>query len=452
MLIQVGAQVGWTMPVNDQFKTGMLSLKMKSFQITRAKVLINVGEFFGTIAGAASLEYFGSRNSILLSLHLMVVKWLIIFFAGSIAPVYFFLLLGGMTNAMSLCSFAIYLGEIIPNKIRGTIIAVVTSGYSIGLILGTLLDLYFNAKMFIAAQLIACCLAIYFFTWLHDTPYFLVRIGNLKKTERSIIAYFPFCNQVEKLSEIEMFVVNNSSDETKEKTKFELFREMLTDLKTPVMRKTMLTVLALFAMTNLSGSLSLSYEMILFFGVPNGYLWVYIIANLYLFLFICQIDTLGRRVAYVISSLCTSVGLIGLGIYYCLLGSYSNINFISWLPVIFIQFYIMGYLVGFMTVPFVVLSEIFPNNVKSFVTCIAILTLYLFSFIHRQVYKHITESLGISFALWFFGTISLFATPIVILFLPQTRKKSFLEIQYDLIVAQQIKEVTSKGYTIKEDV
>lgn len=87
-------------------------------------------------------------------------------------------------------------------------------------------------------------------------------------------------------------------------------------------------------------------------------------------------------------------------------------------------------MIGFHTIPWALLGEMYPLDVKGVAAGLTTCVGYIFSFAALQLYPvlfYITDSeMGI---FYFYALMSFFATLFVVLFLPETHKKSLLQIQ-----------------------
>lgn len=105
-----------------------------------------------------------------------------------------------------------------------------------------------------------------------------------------------------------------------------------------------------------------------------------------------------------------------------------NWYFMNWAPVIAILANIAVSTVGFLILPWSMLGEVFPLNVKGIAAGIATCVGFTFSFIAIKIYPYILLGLGASGVFFFFGAMALIGTIFVILFLPETKGKTLQEI------------------------
>lgn len=76
------------------------------------------------------------------------------------------------------------------------------------------------------------------------------------------------------------------------------------------------------------------------------------------------VDKAGRRVLLIISAVVMSLSFFGLGLYLHMSHKFNRDSFFSWLPLILIALYISAFSLGFGPIPWVVMGEIFSNEVR----------------------------------------------------------------------------------------
>lgn len=84
------------------------------------------------------------------------------------------------------------------------------------------------------------------------------------------------------------------------------------------------------------------------------------------------VDRVGRRPLLLLSALgvCLMNGTVGTFFFF---QDYqkANISSVDWIPMAALMVYIVCYAIGLSTVPYVIIGEMFPTNVKLYASCIA---------------------------------------------------------------------------------
>ncbi|RZF43453.1 hypothetical protein LSTR_LSTR001714 [Laodelphax striatellus] len=104
---------------------------------------------------------------------------------------------------------------------------------------------------------------------------------------------------------------------------------------------------------------------------------------------------------------------------------------VSWLPVICLLLYIFTSCVGFATLPWSMIGEVFPTEIRGvasgFTACMA----YVYSFLSIKFYPDMEQHLGEGGTFLFYFLASAFGTIFVIFYLPETQGKTLDEIGND---------------------
>ncbi|RZF47822.1 hypothetical protein LSTR_LSTR015104 [Laodelphax striatellus] len=102
--------------------------------------------------------------------------------------------------------------------------------------------------------------------------------------------------------------------------------------------------------------------------------------------------------------------------------------YLRWIPLIAILLNITSSTVGFLILPWSMLGEVFPLNVKGTAGAIATTLGYIFCFIAIISFPHLWLSLGSDGVFYFYGFSALLGTIFVYKFLPETHGKTLEEV------------------------
>lgn len=147
---------------------------------------------------------------------------------------------------------------------------------------------------------------------------------------------------------------------------------------------------------------------------------------IFTFVAIFTIDRLGRRALLLF-------GAGGLAVIYLLLGGayYLGLNGVALLVIVVLA--IACYAMSLAPVMWVVISEIYPNSVRSAAMSVATFALWFASFVLTYTFPLLNRALGAAGTFWSYGVICLLGWLFVRRSLPETKNKSLEAIEKELI-------------------
>lgn len=143
------------------------------------------------------------------------------------------------------------------------------------------------------------------------------------------------------------------------------------------------------------------------------------------------VDRYNRRALLIFSAsgVFISTFLIGLSFF---LREMQLDSGIIWLPAIGTIFYIIMYAFGLAALPFTMMSEVFPTNVKALGSTIGMLCSYFCSTTVTLFYQPIAIQYGTYIAFWFFSFTTIVGIIFIYYCVPETKRKTLQEIQDQL--------------------
>lgn len=131
-----------------------------------------------------------------------------------------------------------------------------------------------------------------------------------------------------------------------------------------------------------------------------------------------------------VSTTIDALSLLTLGIYFLLKEQLGrDVSSVSWLPLVCLVVYIAAYCLGIGPLPWIVMSEVLPPNVKGSAGAIVTLSCWLTSFMLTNSFQSFIDYVGRYCAFWVFAMHCLLATFFVYYKVPETKGISLQEIQ-----------------------
>lgn len=147
------------------------------------------------------------------------------------------------------------------------------------------------------------------------------------------------------------------------------------------------------------------------------------------------VDKYGKRFLLIVSALMMCIGEVTLGFYFYLKEIGNNLESISWLPITCLVVYIVFYSIGMGPLPWAVMGELFPTEVKSAAATAIASSCWLMAFLLTKFFGNVSAIIGIGGSFWIFAGFCAFAVFQIYKYLPETSGKSL----------QQIQEILAKG-------
>lgn len=105
-----------------------------------------------------------------------------------------------------------------------------------------------------------------------------------------------------------------------------------------------------------------------------------------------------------------------------------NYSFLNFLPLLALLCNIVSSTIGFLILPWSMMSDVFPLQVKGLASGATTALGYIFSFIAIKMFPTVNMALGNPGTFYFFGIMSALGTIFIIYFLPETRGKTLEQV------------------------
>lgn len=140
------------------------------------------------------------------------------------------------------------------------------------------------------------------------------------------------------------------------------------------------------------------------------------------------IDKTGRKILLLISMSGITLGLGILGCFLYLVHHEYDVSAYAIIPVICLSFVIFIACVGILTVPFVILAEVLPANVRSAGTTISLTVLTGCAFLVLKFFPILSIHLKLYGCMWLFAGVCGIGTVLIVIFVPETKGKNLANV------------------------
>jgi len=399
----------------------------------------------GCLVGALSAGYLsmkiGRKYSLIISAALFTISaWgsgLPSFLPESVSLLVVFRIIGGLGIGIASMSAPMYIAEIAPSHKRGTLVTFYQLAIVIGFFVVFLVTYFIGDKLSVAEN-IAFGWRRMFWSELIPSSLFLVLLFFVPKSPRWLYlmqrpeeGYGTLLKiHGSELAKKEAFQIQNSIDQNLEKPKVNIFSKAILGI---ICIGTVFSMLQQF--TGINAVLyygSDIFEKALGFGKEDVLLQQILLAFINLiftFIAMFSVDKFGRKPLIYIGS-------VGMIIGFSLLGISLQQQSVGLVSLIGVLLFIASFAMSMGPVVWVLLSEMFPNRIRSAAMSIAVAAQWASNYVVSQFFPVVSESETNMNSFWngslpyfiFIGFI-LFIIVFTYKFIPETKNKSLEELE-----------------------
>lgn len=345
-------------------------------------------------------------------------------FAKTVLVLYIARFLSGISYGTVYSSTPMYLGEIASDSIRGSIGTLLTVMAKTGILFVYAIGPYVSVT---ALAWILFALPIIFiavFVWLPESPYYLVDQERPEEAKKSL-QWLRGNDNID--VELETMKVAIEKARLNKGT----FRELLS----PSNRISLIIVLGLGSAQQLCGSQAvIAYSQSFFeelgtdLGSSESSIILAVVQLVTAAFSSSIVDRLGRRPLLLISTTGSAICTAVIGVYFYLVHLEIDMKPYSIVPMVVIMVFIVSYTIGLATVPFAILGEIFPTNVKAVAAAVYTMFASAIGFGVIKLYQVVSDDLGIFYTFWGFSVCSFLFVAFVWFLVPETKGKPLAQI------------------------
>uniref|UniRef100_A0ABD2XVR4 Major facilitator superfamily (MFS) profile domain-containing protein n=1 Tax=Trichogramma kaykai TaxID=54128 RepID=A0ABD2XVR4_9HYME len=436
IIVEIGITCVWCSPYLAKLTAKDSPLPLSDREASWVAAALFLGQLLGSVSGAASVNFGGSKRTCLITALPMALGWILAYFAYSPGWLYASRFSSGIGSGLGFSCFPLYLGEVADPKVRGSLVSFAMMGAPVGNLLGSIIGSNMSLKMSSVVFLAPCVLLFLLLSVMPDSPHHLVKQGKLEEARWAIGWYRGCESTVEK--ELEETIIFVKSTEAIS------FKEKLGEFRYRHNQKATILVMSLFVFMQLSGLNDvLSYmEIILVRGKFVLYkassVVSYAVAASVLTAICCigLTDRFGRRLLLIVSSLGVALSLSILGTHFSFLEEAETYPGSQLLPMISVFLFIVFFTVGLSSIPSIVASEVYSANVKPLATCLVNLTSSSAALVAAKSFQPLVDLIGEAWVFYGHVLVTLMVVPFAVLFMPETKGKSLQQIQEDFLKNQ----------------
>ncbi|XP_075169846.1 facilitated trehalose transporter Tret1-2 homolog [Haematobia irritans] len=390
----------------------------------------------GGLLSGVLLDKLGRKNTMYTMNILGLISWILMAFASQEDQNSMFIQLMvsrffvGLASGLSSAPVGVYSAEISTPKIRGRLILgtsiSVAAGITMIYILGYFIrdDWHLTAMICCAFQIVALICVIP----MPESPNWLLTKNRLPEARQSL-NYFRGLDKKNVITHPEVLAEFNVLQKNIQLAEGEKKPPFTKSLKLPEVYKPLLILMGLFTFQQVTGIFVIivyAVQIAMEAGVTIDPFMCAIMIGVARVVTTCPmgyiLEKWGRRRSGLISAL-------GMGVCMVLLALHKYLKDIPYLPVIAIVSFIVLSTLGLYTLPFFMISEVFPQKVRGPASGLTVAYGTFVSFICTKTYPSMKAAIGNEYCFVIYGIMSFLGAVFIYAFLPETRGRTLLEIE-----------------------
>ncbi|KAB0794289.1 hypothetical protein PPYR_11128 [Photinus pyralis] len=430
-----GVSVGWSSPVIPKLsgdiepENNPLPEPLTPNQQSWLGSLLPLGAVFGPVIAGLIVDRIGRKKSLLISTLPFIAAFIIAIFSHNVNLYYVMRVLCGLGLGAVFTVLPMYVGEIAEDSNRGALGSFLALFMCMGILFSYCVGPFVPLTTF---NIICVVPPIVFFpiflVYIPDSSHSLIARNDEAGAEKALTK---FRQKSSRAVHNELLEIRDSVQESlaSKGRIIDLFRSK------GLIRALMIS-LGLVSFQQLSGiNIIFFYAQTIFSlagsSVPAEISTIIVgcVQVLAGFLTPMVVERTGKRAILIFSAIGMGISMALLGFYFYVQHNATITTYFFWLPILSLICFNITYSVGFGPLPWAVLGEVFPPNMKSVASTITAAFCWFLAFIITNIFGTVTAAVGIYGSFWLFSCFCVIAFLFVYMLVPETSRKTLQEIR-----------------------
>ncbi|KMZ56891.1 Sugar transporter ERD6-like 16 [Zostera marina] len=422
---QYGLCIGYSSPTQSGI-INELNLSLSEFSLFGS--FLTVGAMIGAITCGKLTDYLGRKRAMGFSSVFCLFGWFAIYFAGSSIWLDLGRLFGGVGIGVFSYVVPVFVAEISPANLRGTLTAINQVMICGGVASVYIIGLFVTWRRLTILGIVPCLILLLGLFFIPDSPRWLAKVGNTDMCKSSLQRLRGRDADISnELAEIQEYIQTVNT----------LPRSRLRDLFQRRYSRTLIVGVGLMLLQQFGGVNAVNFyasETFISAGFSSGSLGTIslgVIQVLFTIIGSLLMDKSGRRSLLMISASGSCLGTFLAGLSFFFTGQGIFLDWASMLALVGIVVYIGSFAIGIGGIPWVIMSEIFPINIKGIGGSMVTLSNWAASWIVTFGFNFLMDW-SCSGTFFIFSAVSGFTILFIFKMVPETKGRTLEEIQTEL--------------------
>ena len=428
-----GSHIGWTSPTLPNLKSPESHLPITSDESSWIASFYLLGSIPGNILAGLTVDWIGRKASLLLAGVPLFLGWVLILIAWHPYVLYTSRFISGIGQGVVYVVCPMYIGEIADKNIRGSLGSFIKLQVTFGELYGHAIGPFVSYNVLAYASIIMPIIFFLTFTWMPESPYYLLIKNKRLKAEKNLSWLRRYKNEEDLKEEVDQMQKAVIKDIMNKGHFWDLF-------DTSGNRKAVLISFGLQLILQFSGIAAIeSYTQEIFEQSGSELPAAYAVILLSLLQLIAGlaaaalVDRIGRKPLLLTTTFLGGLSLaLSAAFYFLKFQMKVDMTGLGSILVAFVIFYELIIALGLNPLPYMMLGELFPTSVKGFAVSLANLWGSLLAFVVSKLHQVVTDTCGIYASFAWFASTCFFGLAFIAFVVPETKGKSLMEIQEEL--------------------